>query len=153
MSGHPAGASRGVDTFVTCWYAQDPSRPDCEHRAVVAYGTIALCASCDKLRSTVGKGMVGRILIRGRSWSALLAVEAAVANLRDAQAALAEAVGTARMRGHSWGELATAIGVSRQAVQQRFGTQPKTGPGGGDATQLIPTPSDMIRRTRSDINA
>ena len=40
--------SRRVDALVTCCYADDPAlRPHCEHRAVVAYGPMALCRSCD----------------------------------------------------------------------------------------------------------
>jgi hypothetical protein len=31
-------------------------------------------------------------------------------------------VATARRLGHSWSELAAALGVSRQAAQQRFGS-------------------------------
>jgi hypothetical protein len=47
-----------VDTSWTrCHYAADPaSRPGCHITAVVRRGTIALCASCDAQRSTLGKG-------------------------------------------------------------------------------------------------
>ena len=120
MSGQLAEPSRIVDASVTCYYADDPDRPDCEHRAVLAYGPIALCAYCNTRRSTVGKGMVGRTLVRGRSWTALLAVEAAARRLRAAEAELSDAVAEARSKGHSWGELGRSIGLSRQAVQQRF---------------------------------
>lgn len=120
MSGQLAEPSRTLDAFVTCRYTGDPDRPDCEHRAVVAYGRIALCAYCTTRRSTVGKGMVGRTLVQGRSWTALLAVEAAVDRLRAAEAELTDAVAEARSKGHSWGELGRSIGVSRQAAQQRF---------------------------------
>lgn len=154
MKRQPARASRKVDAYVACWYAGDSSRPDCEHRAVVAYGPVALCTDCDRRRSTVGKGMVGRSLVRGRNWSAILAVEAAAGRIDEAEAALGEAVSAARLRGHSWGELAVALGVSRQAAQQRFGKElsPRQ-PEGGDAPGPTPGPTDMIRRTRSDINA
>jgi hypothetical protein len=154
MRGQPAPASRKVDAYVVCNYAGDPQRPDCQHRAVVAYGPVALCADCDRRRSTVGKGMVGRSLVRGRSWSALLAAEAAAGRLADAEAALVEAVSAARAHGHSWGELAIALGVSRQAAQQRFGKELSARqPEGGDAPGPTPGPADIIRRTRSDINA
>src|SRR5438309_2043987 len=37
-----ASSSR-ADTCATCYYAGDPARrPDCEHRAVVVYGAVAL---------------------------------------------------------------------------------------------------------------
>ena len=115
-------ASSPVDAQTTCCYADDPVlRPDCEHRAVVAYGPMALCASCDARRSTMGKGMVGRTLIHGRDWSALEAVETAVGQLATAEEQLAGAVVAARRLGHSWGELGVALGVTRQAAQQRFG--------------------------------
>lgn len=39
-----------------CHYATSPaSRPGCQVTAVVRRGTVPLCASCDALRSTVGK--------------------------------------------------------------------------------------------------
>ena len=115
-------ASRRVDAHVTCCFADDPVlRPRCEHRAVVAYGPVVLCRSCDARRSTMGKGIVGRSLVHGRNWSALEAIEAAVGQLAAAEGRLAGAVATARDLGHSWGELGAALGVTRQAAQQRFG--------------------------------
>lgn len=115
-------ASRKVDANTTCCFADDPIlRPHCEHRAVVAYGPMALCGHCFALRSTMGKGMVPRVLVHGRNWSALEAVEAANGQLRIAERSLAQAVVAVRNLGHSWGELAVALGVTRQAAQQRFG--------------------------------
>ena len=90
-------------------------------RAVVVYGAVALCRSCDARRSTVGKGIVGRSLVHGRDWSALEAVEAAAGRIRAAEDELADCVATARRLGHSWGEVGPALGVTRQAAQQRFG--------------------------------
>jgi len=119
-------ASSHVDAQTTCCYADDPVlRPDCEHRAVVAYGPMALCRSCDARRSTIGKGMVGRSLVHGRDWSALEAVETAVGQLATAEEQLAGAVVAARRLGHSWGELGVALGVTRQAAQQRFSRRPR----------------------------
>ena len=116
-----AVASSHVDAHATCCYADDPIlRPHCEHRAVVAYGPMALCRSCDARRSTMGKGIAGRSLVRGRDWSALETLEAAVAQLRAAEEQLAGAVVAARRPGHSRGELGVALGVTRQAAQQRF---------------------------------
>src|SRR5207237_5060701 len=65
--------------------------------------------------------MVGRTLIHGRDWSALEAVETAVGQRATAEEQLAGAVVAARRLGHSWGELGVALGVTRQAAQQRFG--------------------------------
>ncbi|MDB4894502.1 MAG: hypothetical protein JWN15_764 [Firmicutes bacterium] len=121
-----AKASNYVDAHPTCCFADDPIlRPHCEHRAVVAYGPMALCRSCDTRRSTMGKGIVGRSLVHGRDWNALGAVERAVAQLRTAEEHLAAAVAAARGLGHSWGELGVALGVTRQAAQQRFGRIPE----------------------------
>jgi hypothetical protein len=121
-----AKASSYVDAHPTCCFADDPIlRPHCEHRAVVAYGPMALCRSCDARRSTMGKGIVGRSLVHGRGWSALEAVETAVGQLATAEEQLAGAVVAARRLGHSWGELGVALGVTRQAAQQRFGRIPE----------------------------
>jgi hypothetical protein len=118
-----SAASRPVDAGAICYYAGDPARrPDCDHRAVVAYGTVSLCGSCDARRSTVGKGMVSRSLVHGRDWGALVAVETAVGRLRAAEEELADSVAAARHLGHSWGALGAALGVTRQAAQQRFGS-------------------------------
>jgi len=89
---------------------------------VVAYGAVSLCRSCDARRSTVGKGIVGRSLVGGRGWSALEGVEVAADRIRAAEEQLAAAVATARRLGHSWSELGAALGVTRQAAQQRFGS-------------------------------
>ncbi|HEY2309262.1 MAG TPA: hypothetical protein VGI05_25590, partial [Streptosporangiaceae bacterium] len=40
-----------------CRYATEPdARPGCQVTAAVRRGRVALCASCDALRSTLGKG-------------------------------------------------------------------------------------------------
>ena len=115
-------ASRQVDANTICWFADDPTRrAHCQYRAVVAYGPLALCGHCFARRSTIGKGMVPRVLVHGRDWRALEAVEAAAGLLRTAESSLDRAVVSARGIGHTWGELAVALGVTRQAAQQRFG--------------------------------
>jgi hypothetical protein len=46
-----------------CYYDDDcyrQLRPHCEGVAVVAYGPTRLCATCDAMRSSVGKGTVAR---------------------------------------------------------------------------------------------
>jgi hypothetical protein len=68
----------------------------------------------------MGKGMIGRSLVHGRDWSALEAVETAVGQLATAEEKLSGVVVAARRLGHSWGELGVALGVARQAAQQRF---------------------------------
>jgi malonyl CoA-acyl carrier protein transacylase len=65
--------------------------------------------------------MVGRSLVQGHDSSALAAVQTAVGRVRATEEELADSVAAARRLGHSWGELGTALGVSRQAAQQRFG--------------------------------
>jgi hypothetical protein len=121
MSGNPK-VSRNLDAIARCHYADDPDRrPDCEQRAVVAYGAVSLCGSCDARRSTVGKGIVGRSLVKDRDCD-LVAIEEAVRRLQTAEKDLAHSVVAARRRGHSWAELGVALGVTRQAAQQHFGS-------------------------------
>ena len=53
----------------------------------------------------------------------LAAVADAADAVRAAEARLAEAVTVARAHERSWGRIGLALGVSRQAARQRFGTQ------------------------------
>jgi hypothetical protein len=120
-------SSRRLDAHPVCYYAERPDLgPGCQHRAVVAYDKVKLCADCDSRRSTMGKGVAPRSLVAGRDWSPLVAVETAAGHLEAAKAELATAVEHARRLGHSWGMLGAALGVTRQAAQQRYA-------GGGDA--------------------
>lgn len=119
--------SAGVKDLLTlgvvteCAYAHRPElRPDCALLAVVSYGRIALCGECDLRRSAVGKGTAPRRLPDPR---ALLEVVLAREARRGAEAALAEAVGSARRKGQPWSALGAVLGTSRQAVQQRFGSE------------------------------
>jgi hypothetical protein len=117
-----AGSSRSVDADVSCYYAGDPTRPECQVHAVVAYGPVALCSSCDQRRSTVGKGMAPRRLgPNSARRQALQAIEAARHRLTEAEVELARAVALARSSGCSWSQLGQALGVSRQGAQQRYG--------------------------------
>lgn len=122
------GPSRRVDTPLSCYYAGDPDRPDCERIAVVAYGRAALCANCNQRRSTLGKGVTPRWLQPpAPQREALVAVESARQKLWQAEVDLAEAVAAARSIGCSWSHLGRALATSRQAAQQRFGTALKGG--------------------------
>ncbi len=64
---------------------------------------------------------------------------ALVARVRDAEsevrALLQQAVNSARSAGHSWGAIGETLGMSRQAVQQRFGKQPEDLPARADGTR------------------
>lgn len=52
----------------------------------------------------------------------LRAVAAAVRDVADAETQLANAVRIARQNGRSWGRIGMALGVTKQAARQRFGT-------------------------------
>ena len=112
-----------------CRYAIDPTgRPHCQLTAVVRYGQIVLCADCDQRRSTLGKGQPPRPLPAGPPVYPLDWIASAERDLRAAADVLHAAVVRARQRGRTWSEIAHALGVSRQAAQQRFG-HPANSPG------------------------
>lgn len=92
-------------------------RPDCDGVAVVAYGPTTLCASCDLRRSTVGKGMTPRPVPGAELGRLIVAAHAAA----DANAELARAAHAARHAGASWAQIGDALGLTRQAAQQRWG--------------------------------
>lgn len=103
-----------------CHYADGTTnlqRPHCQSVAVVAYGPIALCHNCDQLRSSVGRTHPPRRL-PGAELTALIQAARALA---QAEAEVATAVGLARAAGASWSHIGDAVGVSRQAAQQRWG--------------------------------
>jgi hypothetical protein len=105
-----------------CHYATDPAtRPHCQLLAVLAYGRIALCASCDRQRSTLGKGLPRTPLKTTADLDVLAWIDQARRDLRTAEHALAGAVHRARQQGQSWSAIGTALHISRQAAQQRFG--------------------------------
>jgi hypothetical protein len=105
-----------------CAYAGDPTaRPDCQLSAVVCYGSVALCPSCDRARSTLGKGITPRRLPAGPPLDPLDWINTTERELRAAADLLAAAVTRARQHGHTWTAIGHALGVSRQAAQQRFG--------------------------------
>jgi hypothetical protein len=121
MTGPAAGTPGSVKDLLTsglarpCCYAG--SLPDCQQLAAVCYGPVALCAACDQRRSSVGKGQAPARL---PDPAALLEITAARGACRQAEAALRHAVDRARQAGHPWSAVATVLGGTRQAAQQRF---------------------------------
>lgn len=105
-------------SLTACHYTDDARRPGCQHIAEVAYGTIALCADCDRRRSTVGKGtIVTRLNPRS-----LQAVRQAAEELDRAQQHLDDTVRSARHNRATWAQIADTLGVTRQAAHQRWNT-------------------------------
>ncbi len=105
-----------------CRYATEPgARPDCQVTAVVRRGRVALCASRDALRSTLGKGQAAAQLPAAPPIDPLHWVTQAQAQLRAAEAELAATVIRARQAGQSWTAIGASLGTTRQAAQQRFG--------------------------------
>lgn len=102
-----------------CLYAYRPEqRPACQLAATLLYGTTALCSNCDQQRSTLGKGLVPRPLpITEPDPLGLLAD--AHNQLATATEQLTAAVLRARQH-NTWAAIATVLGTSRQAAQQRF---------------------------------
>jgi hypothetical protein len=102
-----------------CYY-DDPrhhaQRPDCEGVAVVTYGPTPLCATCDAMRSSVGRGSIARPLPGAELADLIDAAQAAA----DAQHRLGEAARAARHAGASWTQIGDALGLTRQAAQQRW---------------------------------
>jgi hypothetical protein len=100
------------------YYAQGAhlDRPHCEGLAVVAYGNIALCGTCDKMRSAVGRTNAPRPWPAAQLYQLIVAARA----LAQAEHDVAEAIRQARQAGASWTHVGDALGVSRQAAQQRW---------------------------------
>ena len=120
----PDDHRRSVNVLLTlgaataCYYASRPrQRPDCEHLAVVRYGPTALCADCDRPRSTVGKGM-DRVALPDPT--TLVEVLLARQACTRAEEALRGAVTRARMAGQPWSGIGIVLDTTRQTAQQRF---------------------------------
>lgn len=113
-----------------CHYAASPAaRPGCQVTATVRRGGVPLCASCDALRSSLGKGQpAAPIPATPQPASAMLLewISQARARLADAEAEVTAAVTRARQRGHSWAAIAERLAITRQAAWQRFGTRQET---------------------------
>ncbi len=107
-------------TPTRCFYALRPrERPDCHLNPVVAYGPTALCSSCDQRRSTLGKGHAPRPL-PATTADPLDLIADAHTHLATAGQQLAAAVTRARQHHATWSSIATVLGTTRQAAQQRF---------------------------------
>ena len=111
-----------------CYYAGDPTRrPACTLTATVRLGAVALCASCNTTRSTLGKGQTPIPLPPGPAFDVLGWVATAHQQAAAAEATLAAAVTRARQTGASWSAIGNQLGLSRQGAQQRF-TRTRTRP-------------------------
>ncbi|MDQ3353011.1 MAG: hypothetical protein M3507_00730 [Actinomycetota bacterium] len=87
--------------------------------ATVAYGPIALCDTCDRMRSAVGREHVARPLPGAQ----LDRLSQAVASLRNAEQALDLAVAAARHEGASWAQIGDIVAITRQAAHQRWASR------------------------------
>lgn len=114
-------SQRPVDTALACYYIDDPARrPWCTLTATVQLGAVVLCASCNRHRSTLGKGQSPVPLPPCPAFDVLGWVTIAHQQANTAQATLTTAVTRARQNGASWSVIGAQLGVSRQAAQQRF---------------------------------
>ena len=119
------GRQQPVDSVTTCHYAGDPARrPGCTLTATLRYGVVALCASCNAARSTLGKGQAPVPLPAGVVFDVLGWVATAHQQVSAAEATLAAAVTRARQAGTSWTVIGAQLGISRQGAQQRFTRAP-----------------------------
>ncbi len=115
------GRQQPVDTALACYYADDPARrPRCTLIATIQLGAVALCASCNTARSTLGKGQAPVRLPERPAFDALGWVATAQQRANAAEATLAAAVTRARQTGGSWSAIGAQLGLSRQGAQQRF---------------------------------
>ncbi len=113
-----------VDAVVHCHYATDPiRRPHCTLTAVVRYGELALCSSCQSRRSTLGKGQPAMALPPAPALDVLAWVADTYQTAVAAEHALTTAVTRARQSGQPWSAIGTQLGITRQAAQQRFTTR------------------------------
>ena len=114
-----------VDTAQACCNADDPARrPACTLTATIRLGNIALCASCNAARSTLGKGQTPVPLPPGPALDVMGWVANAHQQAHAAEATLAAAVTRARQGGASWSLIGAQLGLSRQGAQQRFTRAP-----------------------------
>ncbi|KGN37063.1 hypothetical protein [Knoellia subterranea] len=67
---------------------------------------------------------IGRAIVEGTAENHLALVRRAAEAETVTRDLLRQAVNAARASGHSWATIGTELGMSRQAVQQRFGDRP-----------------------------
>ena len=128
-----------VDTALPCYYAADPARrPRCTLTATIQLGAVALCASCNTARSTLGKGQTPVPLPATAAVDVLGWVATASHQAKAAEATLVAAVTRARQAGASWSLIGAQLGLSRQGAQQRF-TRPRAGRRLNNASKVGPT--------------
>jgi hypothetical protein len=109
---------------VRCLYAFRPAdRPNCRLTASVTYGTTALCSACDLQRSTLGKGQPGKPLPDTEPEPLGLLTDAR-RQFIAAREQLNAAVTRARQHHTTWTAIASELGITRQAAQQRFRQRP-----------------------------
>jgi hypothetical protein len=101
--GHPAGSKNTVNTRLT----PKRERPVVENDAYAAFAHRILGAYARRIAS-------GDI----ESLPLLTALSA------DIDSAIGQAITGLRAFGYSWADIAARLGVTRQAAQQRWGTQP-----------------------------
>jgi hypothetical protein len=110
-----------VDTAAPCHYIDDPARrPRCTLTATIQIGAVALCASCNAARSTLGKGQPALPLPTSEAFDVLGWVSTAHQQAGAAEATLSAAVTRARQSGASWSAIGSQLGLSRQGAQQHF---------------------------------
>jgi len=110
-----------IDSALACHYVNDPARrPQCTLTATIRLGAVALCASCNTARSTLGKGQTPIPLPAGAAFDVLGWVATAHQQASAAETTLTAAVTRARQAGASWTAIGAQLGVSRQGAQQRF---------------------------------
>jgi hypothetical protein len=105
-----------LDALV-CHYADAArlgERPDCRKVAVVTYGSISLCAICKAMKSA------GRQVPRKMPGAELAELIEGARELVRAELVVDDALRNARLAGASWSQLGDALGVTRQAAQQRL---------------------------------
>ena len=99
-------------------------------------------ALADRIAAAIlGSRTDGTALDPDSSEDRLALVRRAAAAERAVKELLEQSVSAARGGGHSWSAIGDALGLSRQAVQQRFGGGSRsagTSPGGGELRRLGP---------------
>jgi hypothetical protein len=110
-----------IDTALPCHYIDDPARrPRCTLTATIQIGAVALCASCNTARSTLGKGQPVVPLPTSKAFDVLGWVNTAQEQAGAAEATLTAAITRARQNGASWSAIGHQLGMSRQGAQQHF---------------------------------